>query len=109
MTVWIAQALCGPARHCILAATQEAETPAGLEALLRTTLLTLVAQGAHHPWCGICGARVEGWTYETGRTPYATMAEAEPALRASEAAQAHTAARLKAQGRAYDAPDQRRN
>jgi len=109
MTVWIVQALCGPARHCILTAAHEADTPARVEHALRHAVSAALVTRQLNPWCGICGARVEGWVYETGRTPYATMAEAEPALRASEAAQTHTAAILKAQGRAYDAPDQRRN
>src|SRR6266850_6541373 len=104
MAVWIMQALCGPAGHALGAMALEAETADGLQALLRAELMSRMAAGAINPWCGLCGARVEGWRYEAGRSRYATMAEAEPALRASEAAQARTAALLKAQGRAYDAP-----
>jgi hypothetical protein len=104
MTVWIVQCLCGPARHCILTAAQEAEQPHEAEAALRTALTNAIMQRTINPHCGLCGARVDGWVYEVGRSPHATLAEALPGLRASEAAQAATAARLKAQGLAYDAP-----
>jgi hypothetical protein len=104
MAVWIVQALCGPARHCLLAVAQEADAPVEAEAALRTLLANALVQRLINPWCGLCGARVEGWVYEAGRTRHRTLAEAAPELRASEAAQAATAARLKAQGRADDAP-----
>lgn len=109
MSVWIVQCLCGPARHCLLAAAEEGDTAEGLEALVRVQTMHWIATGVLNPWCSLCGARVEAWVYEIGRTSYGTLADAEPALRALEAAQLQTAAALKAQGRAYDGPTTGRN
>jgi hypothetical protein len=105
MTVWIAQCLCGPACHCILGCGYEgdaSDAPAKAEHALRTVVQQALIVEAINPWCGICGARVEGWTYDVARSRFATMAEAAPALEALEAAQAAWAALLKATGRAYD-------
>jgi hypothetical protein len=84
--VWIAQCLC-PSRHAILAAADEADSEAEAQsiraALLRQTN-ELISCEAINPWCAICGAKLETWRYEVGRTAFKTMAEAMPTLRQEE-------------------------
>lgn len=93
--VWIAQCLCGPNRHAIVAAVAEADNQAAAEAI-RAELIASVASmrsaSVLNPWCGICGASEAGWRYEIGRTPYRSMAEAQPALAHTEAENAAAAA-----------------
>jgi hypothetical protein len=98
--VWIAQCLC-PSRHCILAAADAFDDdPVGVAAALETreTLKSAIGKlltlGWLNPWCGLCHAGKETWTYEVGRTPYATMAEAAPALALSQAAQTSVSAQF---------------
>jgi len=90
--VWIAQCLCGPERHCILASAGEADSVAtattGILDPLRQSITEFVQSGLFNPWCGLCHAEASGWQYELGRTAFRTMAEAAPTLRQSEAAQA---------------------
>jgi hypothetical protein len=80
--VWVAECLC-PDRHCILAAFNladnevEAET---LKTVLRQQMDAALQSGAFNPWCAICGATQTTWKYEVVRTPYATLAEAQPHL-----------------------------
>lgn len=85
--VWIAQCLC-PSRHAILAtageATNENEAKANVRAPLIEQVESLLRAKAINPWCGICGARQETWTYELGRTPFTTLEEATPKLSESE-------------------------
>lgn len=87
--VWIAQCLC-PSRHAILAACAEVEdkNPDAIEEL-RRELAENIDQMLHaemlNPWCGICHAPESTWTYEVRQTRWATIAEAEPNLRALEA------------------------
>jgi hypothetical protein len=89
--VWIAQCLC-PERHCILSAADEAatesEAQATVQAPLREQVTQLLASGLLNPWCGLCHAGVSTWHYEVERTRFASMEEAEPVLRQSEAEQA---------------------
>jgi hypothetical protein len=84
--VWIAQCLC-PSRHAILAAAGEANSEAEAQSI-RAALLCqtdeLISREAINPWCAICGAKLETWTYEVGRTAFKTMAEAMPTLRQEE-------------------------
>lgn len=92
--VWIAQCLC-PARHCILAAAGEADTDEEARALikpLRGSVAMFIDSRAINPWCGLCKAPADSWTYEVGRTAWASIAEATPALAASAADQQRTAA-----------------
>jgi hypothetical protein len=88
--VWLAQCLC-PKRHAILAAAAEAEDqPTAQEAIvkpLRERITEMVKSGTINPWCGLCQSPVESWRYELGRTPYRSMQEAEPSLRAAESEQ----------------------
>lgn len=80
--VWICQCLC-PQRHAILANSGEARdvTDASeLAMMLRATVKEMIGDGTINPWCGLCHAKVETWTYDLGRTRFATMAEAKPYL-----------------------------
>lgn len=96
--VWIAQCLCGPARHCILATAGEADSVAtattGILDPLQQSITDWVRSGLFNPWCGLCHAEAAGWQYELGRTPFRTMEEAAPTLRQNEAEQAATRAAL---------------
>jgi hypothetical protein len=93
--VWIAQCLC-PQRHCIMAGADEAKSGAEAEQkvmrYLRETVEEWLARGTINPWCGLCGAPQESWTFELGRTRWATLEEALPEMRKSEAEQAATSA-----------------
>jgi hypothetical protein len=104
MKVYLAQILCGPRRHGIIAYAIELG-PAD-EALLAEvreqaeTLKTgLIGEGAINPWCGICGAKSESWKSEVSPTKWETLSEALPHLRASEQAQHATRAFLDEQKR----------
>lgn len=92
MTVWIAQCLC-PQRHAICAASGEAEdgrdAAESLIKPLRENVSRMIGSGTINPWCGLCHADVETWTYELGRTRFTSMQEAEPELRQNEREQAH--------------------
>ena len=88
--VWIVQCLC-PHRHCILAAANEVEDVAGATELmdeLHGAVDGLVADGTLNPWCGICHAKQDTWTYDIGRTRYTTLTDAAPLLLELEAKQA---------------------
>lgn len=91
--VWIAQCLC-PDRHAILAAAGEATTEgeAGQHVLkpLQGQVTALLKAGVLNPWCGMCNAPAEKWTYEIARTRFATLAEANPTLAIEEAKQGIT-------------------
>jgi hypothetical protein len=91
--VYLVQCLC-PARHCILAGASEATSPQAAEVSLmlslRGTITAMLADGVLNPWCDLCHATSETWTYEVGRTPYQTLAEAKPVLNAIEQAQRAT-------------------
>jgi hypothetical protein len=85
--VWIAQCLC-PDRHCIIASAGEAESEAEVEAIragLRRMIVEGLRSGTLTGWCGLCGAKRATWRYEVGRTRFASMAEAQPALDRLEA------------------------
>lgn len=83
--VWLAQCLCGPRRHAILAAAGEFDDEAAAAGLI-TTLREYVAdlrKTTINPWCGICGSTA--WQYENARTRWRTMAEANAELEKTEA------------------------
>lgn len=94
MTVWIAQYLCGRQRHAILAAAGEADDGADAEAKVATPLRDQVAEllGGKllNPWCGLCGTTRDEWIVELQPTRFATLDEALPALRRTEAEQIAT-------------------
>lgn len=83
--VYLAQCLCGsPNRHCIVAASGEADNAAqakqNIATPLRALVIAMIVSGEINPRCGICGATDKQWFVEIGRTPFRTMAEATPAL-----------------------------
>src|SRR5262245_24072905 len=93
--VWLAQCLC-PQRHCIMAAAAEAGTEevareAALEPL-RMAIEAALCSFKLNPWCGICEAPAQQWTFEIGRTPYHSLAEAKAPLEEEERKQRATAA-----------------
>jgi hypothetical protein len=94
--VWVAQCLCGPQRHCIIAAAGEAEDRFGAEAAvlepLRAQSAEQLRKGLLNPWCGLCHSPAANWFFDLGRTRWRTPAEARPALPQSEAEQAVTRA-----------------
>lgn len=87
--VWICQCLCGPERHCILAAVDmadgEAEAIAQVETHLRTMVGLAVRSGVIGNECALCGARQENWVYETKPTVFSSLTLAMPELRRLEA------------------------
>lgn len=89
MAVYLAQLVCGPYRHAILAAAFDdvADAPEAHRQLLRAA--TTIDQV-----CGICRSPRSDWKVETAKTKFETMAEAEPALKASMAAQLATRAAI---------------
>lgn len=89
--VWIAQCVCGPARHAIMANAGEAldeQAAQHIVNVLREKVGDWIKKGVINPWCGLCHAPAEGWRYEVGRTAFRTLAEAMPALRDAERQQA---------------------
>lgn len=99
--VLLLQCLC-PARHCIIALAGEAP-PATAESMTeqaRAGLDAAIASKAINPWCELCKARREHWSFEVAELPGRTLAEVLPALKRSEAEQLQTQARFKAEARA---------
>lgn len=74
----IAQCLCGPERHAILAMPVEepvdevsnadvlAKLRAAVEQMLADTSELDVRVPRINPWCGLCGRRAAKWVYEVG-------------------------------------------
>lgn len=90
MRVRIIQLLC-PARHCIVAVAYV--SPGGdadtiVAEGLRATFDKSVTAGHFNPWCELCRSRE--FHIEDAATPFATMAEALPALKEEERKQAET-------------------
>jgi hypothetical protein len=65
---------------------------------LSSQVTSLIARGVFNPWCDICKAKVSAWHYEVGQTPFATLEEATPHLRAIEAENLRARAFLRTQG-----------
>jgi hypothetical protein len=99
--VLLAQVLC-PSRHCIVAVAAGEISDAEMTARLKHAVAVGLRVGAMNPWCGLCGAPVDSWVYEVARTPFTSMEEAAPALKAEEAKQLETARQMRAAGLAYD-------
>jgi hypothetical protein len=97
--VFIVQCLC-PQRHAICAIAKQvfgpdpAKPPAELLAAIEDELRASVDEQIEHgtpalnPWCGLCGARRQTWTFEARATKYETMDQALPDLMQSADAQA---------------------
>jgi hypothetical protein len=87
MAVWFCQCLC-PGRHAILATAGEAETEEEasrvVRAPLRRHVVGMIADGVLNPWRALCDANRATWRYELRRTPFATLDDAMPTLRAIE-------------------------
>jgi hypothetical protein len=90
--IHIIQCLC-PQRHCILAVAYDDAVAPGDEAMqaLKNGVQAMVSVGLIDPWCGFCESRE--LFYEDRITNFATMEEAQPALKACETEQLATAAR----------------
>jgi hypothetical protein len=73
-------------------AANRAEAERKIATRLRATVERWLALRTMNPWCGLCGAPQSSWKYELGRTRWATLEEALPAIRKNEAEQAVTAA-----------------
>jgi hypothetical protein len=100
-SVLLLQCLC-PARHCIIALAGEAP-PATAESMTEQARAGLDAAIAAHtinPWCELCKAKREQWSFEVAELPGKTLAEVLPALKRQEAAQLATQASIKAEERA---------
>jgi len=93
----LVQCLC-PARHCIMAAAFQCPPGTQEEAieLCRSSIERNIADKQMQPWCGICAAPRNSWSFEIASLPGLTLDAVMPALRASEAAQMETAATVKA-------------
>lgn len=102
MSIRLAQCLCGPRRHAILAMglNDDAVSDAEALALLRTAVAELLAgrgaalgmPAALNPWCELCRSRA--WIYEVGRTRLQDWDATVRELRELEAQQAASRALL---------------
>jgi hypothetical protein len=109
--VWIIQCLC-PSRHCIAAATIEAEWDptwarddvadsvriglAFAAARLKAQIDAGIADGSFDPWCALCKAPQSDWEMEPGVTRFTTTEEARPFLKDAQAKQLITQELVKA-------------
>jgi hypothetical protein len=67
MRLHVAQCLCGPARHAILALAKDAsESADALRELLKVAVDEFLAVRGIDSRCGICGAPASQWIYEVG-------------------------------------------
>lgn len=98
--VHLVQCIC-PARHCIMAVAGEEppETAAAIVDQLRSAIEQTIAAGRIDPWCALCRAPREQWTFEIVAIPGRTLDEIMPSLRAVEGAQLNYAASLRAEQR----------
>jgi hypothetical protein len=92
--VWLVQCKC-PKNHCIMALAFEddpgrPDLRPGHEMTLRMKVGDMIVSGSINPHCAICLEPWGGWRYESRPTKYRTMAEAKPALLATEAKQNFT-------------------
>lgn len=99
MQILIAQCLCGPNRHAMLALALQPQDAGehAIELLQACVQAVLDGEGEQlglppkmNPWCGICGSRE--WTYEVGWSKeYESWGAATLDLRESERNQQATA------------------
>jgi hypothetical protein len=101
MPTILVQLLC-PDRHCIVAAYSDDKPADELVAQLKAMVTTALGFHVLNPWCGLCGAAADTWSYEAKETPWLSMAEAQPILEAGEAGQIMYARTQRAAGLAYD-------
>jgi hypothetical protein len=66
----------------------------------RATVDTAIEGKRINPFCGICKARREHWSFEVAELPGRTLAEVLPALQREEAEQVQTRERIHAEARA---------
>ena len=93
--VFLAQCLCGPGRHTILAgASDDPDAAQTLADNLRGKVAAFLMLREINPWCALCKSPATAWTFEVGRTRWRSLAEAESFLRQSEADQIMTNALL---------------
>lgn len=116
MRVRIAQCLCGPKRHAILALGVNADTTEtpdamAIELLKAAVEAVLAGQGAElglpplmNPWCGLCGARSADWVYEINWSKeFSDWDAAQRELHQSEVDQQFSALALDMLGESFDA------
>jgi hypothetical protein len=95
MKVYLAQLKC-PSNHCVLALAGEYESleaAQALDAQVKQAYRELVACRAINDECGICHS--SQLSVDLAVTRFATMAEAQPWLRAEEKAQTESAEFIK--------------
>jgi hypothetical protein len=90
---------------CVDEADSELEAEARVLPVLREAVARLLDGGGLNPWCGLCGAGVQEWAYEAGRTHYSTIAEAMPEVNRLGDEQAATAALFGQHGPARPKPN----
>jgi hypothetical protein len=99
--VHLVQCLC-PARHCIMAGAGEEPpgTAAGAVDGLKAGIEEAIAAGGMNPWCELCRAPRDQWSFEVATIENRKLAELLPALKHQEAAQLATQAAIIAERRA---------
>lgn len=115
MRIRIAQCLCGPARHAILATAVGPSVTltdaALLDGLRGVVQLVMDGNGGDvgipfrmDPWCGLCGTAAHDWQYEIGWSrEFPDWDAAQLALKQSESDQRTTAAVLELLDATYNA------
>lgn len=117
----IAQCLCGPARHAILAmaindaSITDAHALRGLRDIVGEVVAgSGAAWGLPAPrlnrWCALCGRTIDAWRYEIAWSrEFDSWEAAQRFLRASEADQAETRGLLALLDASFDARVRRRD
>jgi len=101
--VHLVQCLC-PARHCLMASAAQEPPGSKDEALeiVKATIEAAIASKRINPWCGICKAPREQWTFEVATLPGRTLDELLPEIQRQESQQIATAAAIAATQRAMN-------
>lgn len=102
MKVYILQCLC-PSRHAIFGDAFEVVDRAEMRRKKKESIAKsekVFRDGRVNRHCGICGSTV--LHYEVGIAPYKTLAEAMPAIRATEFLQILTRCQLEERGETHD-------
>jgi hypothetical protein len=91
--IHIIQCLC-PDRHCIFALAYDPADLSSPEAMqgFKEMVQAALDKKLANPWCGMCGSTL--WSYEDAVTKFATIEEARPAMKETEADQMATRAIL---------------